>query len=80
MIIKDMSRLEDLTLVQRSVSPEMVIQIRQEVNKFVAATGKDDLESIMFFLINVVGQDAYNQGVLDVIKEIRAQNFTSNAS
>ncbi len=79
MIIKNLQAIEDLALVQRTVSPVMVEEIRREVNRYVAATGKDDMESIMLFVISIVGQDSYNQGVADCVKLIREQNNPYNS-
>lgn len=75
--LNKIQRIQELTEKQRIVNEETLRGIREEVNKFISLTGKDDMESIMLFLIQFVGQDSYNQGVEDSLKILRETNQES---
>lgn len=67
------AEIEDLCVNRREMTPETFEQLKKEVDKFIAVTKNDDLNDIMKFVIEFVGQDSYNQGVQDALAILRSK-------
>lgn len=67
------AEIEDLCSNRREMTKETFDQLKKEVDKFIAVTNNDDLNEIMKFIIEFVGQDSYNQGVQDALSILRSK-------
>ena len=67
---KIVEELRELSLVEKDLSEEAVIQVKNAVAEFVEHGGSDDIQSCLTFIVRLVYNGGYNQAVQDAIDVI----------